>query len=183
MRKVSAIISTLTVLLISVSCAPSVPKVEYDMVASSLSSAQSQVSSLQTDLTSSQSQVKSLQADLSYTQSQVKSFQTGLSASQDQVKQLQSNLSSIQDKNKQAVLKLEIINSILLPELKGQQLTQAQELDIFLQWRDKVNSSGDPQLKAKFQTILSSVNDQQLLIGATADFFIYLLESLPSALQ
>jgi peptidoglycan hydrolase CwlO-like protein len=197
--------------LLSISCAPSVAKTEYDKALNDLSAAQSQVkslqaevssgqtqiTSLQTDLSAAQSQVKSLQAevssgqtqitslqtDLSAAQSQVKSLQADVSSGQSKIKSLQTDLSSAQDKAKQAALRMDILNSVFLPVLQGQQLTESQEFALFFEWRDKVNATTDSQLKSKFQAILDNTGNSAKLDTATMDFFAYLMESTASILK
>lgn len=155
--------------LLALSCTDNVPKTEYDKVVSNLAAAQSQIASLQTNITSIQSQITSLQTELTTDQSQIKSLQADLDASRASLKQ--------------AALRVAILNSVFLPVLKGQQQTQSQQVAMFLEWRDKITASGNPQLTSKFQAILDNVSNTQKLNTAMTDFFVYLLESLSTSLK
>jgi peptidoglycan hydrolase CwlO-like protein len=113
-----------------VSCAPSVPKAVYDKALSDISSAQTQVTSLQKDLSAAQEKIDSLQKDLSSSQEQVKTAQT-------QIDSLKKDLSLSQEKLKKSALYMDISNAIFIPAIKGQELTQSQQLALFLQGETK----------------------------------------------
>jgi hypothetical protein len=67
--------------------------------------------------------------------------------------------------------------------IKGQQLTESEQIALFLQWRDNINETGDAQLIAKFQFILDNIDNPQLLDQGMTEFFIYLMETTPNIPQ
>jgi septal ring factor EnvC (AmiA/AmiB activator) len=150
------IVSGLAILLVLpflVSCGSGISQEKYDKVNSDLTNALVQVQKLQGDIASVQAQTQKLQNDLTATQ----------------------------DKMKLTKSKIEIINAILLPALKGEldNMTQTQMLNLFLGWRDKVTAMGDATLTAKFQAIIDSNGGS----AETLAFFLYLFESLPKTLE
>jgi len=114
------------------------------------------------DYDKAQAQIQSLQADLSKKDGDLKTAQTKIT---------------------QAKAKMEIVNTLFVPALKGEQLTQAQQVDLFFKWRDKVTALGDADLSSKFQVIIDNASNSQKMSQAMKDFFLYLFESLPKGLE
>lgn len=67
-----------------------------------------------------------------------------------------------------------VINAFLLPSMTGEinQMTQSETMNLFLEWRDKVNLIGDSSLSAKFQAMIDNLGSE----ASTIAFFKYLLE-------
>ncbi len=164
------------------SCAPSVPKADYDKVASDLSTLQAQNKQVQTDLSAALALTQQLQSDLTKKDSQ---FQSDL-AKKD------GELQAANDKITQIKLRIEILNALLLPAFSGKQMTVSQQLDAFNEMREKVKATGDIQLIAKLDAVVEAVaiqtknpSDANLLAAntATRTFYNYLLETMPETLQ
>jgi len=80
----------------------------------------------------------------------------------------------------QGKVRIEILNALFIPAITGEldRMTEAEAMNYFLEWRDKVKTVGDPTLTAKFQAVMDAGSDE-----ATMDLFVYLLESIPEALE
>ena len=111
--------------------------------------------------------------DLAAVQAQIQSLQSDLSAKG-------SELKAAEEKLEQGKVRIEILNAFFIPAITGEldRMTEAEAMNYFLEWRDKVKTVGDPTLTAKFQAIMDAGSDE-----ATMDLFVYLLESIPEALE
>ena len=164
MKKAILIVMALVLILFLLpSCG--VPKKEYDKINSDLAAAQAQVQSLRNDLTAKEGELTTAQA-------QIQSLQGDLSAKE-------SELEAAKVKLEQGKAMIELLNAIFIPALKGETMTEAETMNLFLAWRDKVNAIGDPELTAKFQALIDSGGSNE----ATTGFFLYLFESLPKTLE
>jgi len=112
-------------------------------------------------------------SDLTAAQAEIQSLQSDLSAKE-------SELEAAEEKLEQGKARIEILNAIFIPAITGEldRMTEAEAMNYFLEWRDKVKAVGDPTLTAKFQAIIDTGSDE-----ATMDLFVYLLESIPEALE
>lgn len=153
-------LALILVLPLLVSCGGGISQEQYDQVNSNLATAQAQVQSLQSDLSAAQAQIKQLQDDLD--------------AARDQNQNLQ-------DKMKVAKSKIEVVNAIFLPALKGEfdNMTDVQIMNLFLGWRDQIVDIGDASLTAKFQAIIDSNGGD----AETLAFFLFLFEGLSKTLE
>jgi len=111
-----------------------------------------------------------------------------LTAAQVQIQKLQGDittkdatLKSANDKLAKAKNEINVLNTIFIPALTGElnNKTQSEMMTVFLGWRDKVNTFGDPALTAKFQAIIDSSGGE----AATMAFFQYILEDIAKTLQ
>jgi septal ring factor EnvC (AmiA/AmiB activator) len=177
-KAILPVIVLLVSLSLLTSCTPSVPKTDYDKALADLAASQVQTQSVQTELTAAKTQTQSVQAELTTAKTQNQS--------------LQSEIQSAKEKAKQAKLRMEILNAFFLPQFKGQQLTPAQQADLFFTMRDNVKATGDATLNAKFQALMDTAvvhaqtptaTSLQTVTQATADFFAYLLENMPKTLN
>ena len=111
--------------------------------------------------------------DLAAVQAQIQSLQSDLSAKG-------SELKAAEEKLEQGKVRIEILNAFFIPAITGEldRMTEAEAMNYFLEWRDKVKTVGDPTLTAKFQAVMDAGSDE-----ATLDLFVYLLESIPEALE
>ena len=111
--------------------------------------------------------------DLAAVQAQIQSLQSDLSAKG-------SELEAAEEKLEQGKVRIEILNAFFIPAITGEldRMTEAEAMNYFLEWRDKVKTVGDPTLTAKFQAVMDAGSDE-----ATMDLFVYLLESIPEALE
>jgi hypothetical protein len=144
--------------LLSVSCG--VSQSEYDKVKSELEADREQIQALQSELAVKDAELKSAQSDLSTKDAE---------------------LIAIQESMGRAKSKMEIINDLFVPAMKGDldNMTKIEVFNFFLSWRDKINTMGDPMLASKFQAIIDSNGSDE----ATASFFVYLFESIPDTLE
>jgi len=111
--------------------------------------------------------------DLAAVQAQIQSLQSDLSAKG-------SELKAAEEKLEQGKVRIEILNAFFIPAITGEldRMAEAEAMNYFLEWRDKVKTVGDPTLTAKFQAVMDAGSDE-----ATLDLFVYLLESIPEALE
>jgi septal ring factor EnvC (AmiA/AmiB activator) len=148
-------------------CTAGVSQEEYERVNSELATAQAQIESLENDLSTAQEQIETLENDY-------EEAQNDLQDSQDKVE-------ALEEKIKQAKAQAEVINGLFVPALTGELdiMTEEEAINYFLDWRDKVEASGDPTLKEMFQELIDSgFADDQMM-----DFFLYLFESIPDTLE
>ncbi|GAJ15139.1 unnamed protein product [marine sediment metagenome] len=112
-------------------------------------------------------------SDLTAAQTQIQSLQSDLSAKE-------SDLEAAKEKLEQGKARIEILNAVFLPAITGEldRMTEAESVSYFFEWRDKVTALEDPTLTAKFEVMLETFSDQAFM-----SFFIYLLESIPKALE
>jgi len=127
-----------------------------------------------------QEEFNRVSSDLAAAQTQIQSLQSDLSAKETELSVKGSELEATKGKLEQGQARIEILNAIFLPAITGEldRMTEAESVAYFLEWRDKVVAVGDPTLTAKFQAIIDTWSDE-----ATLSFFIYLLESIPEALE
>ena len=113
-------------------------------------------------------------SDLAAAETQIQSLQDELSAKE-------SDLEAAEEKLEQGKVRIEILNAIFIPAITGEldRMTESEAVNYFLGWRDKINAVGDSTLTAKFETLIDSEFSDQ----AFTSFFIYLLESIPEALE
>lgn len=160
-------IMLLLVPLILATCTAGVSQEEYDKVKSELATAQAQVEGLESDLSTAQDQIETLE-------SEYEDVQNDLRDSQDKVE-------SLEEKIKQAKAKAEVLNGLFVPALTGEldQMTEEEAMSYFLEWRDTIEATGDPEMKEKFQGLIDSgFADNEMM-----DFFLYLFESIPDTLE
>ncbi|GAI81809.1 unnamed protein product, partial [marine sediment metagenome] len=112
-------------------------------------------------------------SDLTAAQAEIQSLQSDLSAKE-------SDLEAAKGKLEQGKVRIEILNAIFIPAITGEldRMTEAEAMNYFLEWRDKVKAVEDPTLTVKFQAVIDTGSDE-----ATMDLFVYLLESIPEALE
>ena len=120
-------------------------------------------------------------SDLTAAQAQIQSLQSDLTAKNAELAAKDTELKDIKEKLGQTKKMIEVINGIFVAAMKGEldNMTQTENLNYFLSWRDKVNAIGDPVMTAKFQAIIDSEGDS----GATMAFFVYLFESVPKTFE
>jgi len=100
---------------------------------------------------------------------------------QEEYDRVSSDLAAAEEQLEQGKTRIEILNAIFIPAITGEldRMTESEAVNYFLGWRDKINAVGDPTLTAKFETLIDSEFSDQ----AFTSFFIYLLESIPEALE
>lgn len=192
MRK-AMVVGLVLVLMLLFITACGVPQEKYDKLGGDFNASQAQVQSLQGELTGAQTQIQSLQGQLTTSQAQVQSLQgqltekeTQLSTKESELAAAQTQIQSLQGENNAAKAKLEqgearveILNDIMIPALTGELagMTQSEQTNYFLKWRDKIIAVGDSTLTAKFQAIIDTGSNE-----ASLNFFLYLLGSISKAL-
>lgn len=153
----------MVVLLVLIStvtaCAPKVSQEEYDGVVAELST--------------SQDEIQSLQGELSTTKAELSIVEAELAIASDEVVITNRKLA-------QGRARLEVLNLVFIPALTGEMdyLTEAESVSLFLTWSNQVQGVGDPELTAKFDSMISSASD-----AAVLSFFVYLMESTAKELQ
>jgi len=113
-------------------------------------------------------------SDLAAAETQIQSLQDELSAKE-------SDLEATEEKLEQGKVRIEILSAIFIPAITGEldRMTESEAVSYFLGWRDKIKTVGDSTLTAKFETLIDSEFSDQVFTS----FFIYLLESIPEALE
>ena len=141
------------VLFLIPSCAAGVPQEEHDKLVSDLAAVQTQIQSLQSDLAAKETELSTKESELETTR----------------------------EKLEQGKARIEILNAVFIPAITGEldRMTEAEAVNYFFEWRDKIKDVGDPALTAKFQALIDSGFSDEALNA----FFIYLLESIPTALE
>ncbi len=102
-------------------------------------------------------------------------------AARAEVVTLQSELASLEGKMARAKALAEVVSGLFVPALTGEleQISENESMRYFLEWRDKVEASGDPLVQDKFETLIESrFPDEQM-----RDFFLYLFEVLLERLE
>jgi hypothetical protein len=192
-KRIGLALVSILLFLFLVACG--IPQDEYDKVSSNLTTAQILIRKLQSDLTVKNSalaakdaELKSVQTALSEKDTELKSTQGALVAKETELKSAQNALSDKETELKSAEFKMglaknkiEVINDIFLPAIKGDlaNLTEAEITHYFFLWQNKVNAIGDSELSTQFQTFIDKGGSQE----ATTAFLVYLLESIPKALE
>jgi outer membrane murein-binding lipoprotein Lpp len=122
----------------------------------------------------SQDKYDKVNSDLAAAQAQIQTLQTQLSAKQ-------SEFDASSAKIVKAKADIDVLNAIFIPAMSGEfnNMTEAQIMNLFIGWRDKVNAIGDTALTAKFQAIIDSNGGQQ----ETMDFFMALLQDTSKSLE
>ena len=80
-----------------------------------------------------------------------------------------------------AKAKSDIISGLFVPSITGEidDFSNSQSVAMFLDWTEKIEESGDPILKEKYQDLLNSGFDEDKL----SIFFIYIFKSMSEDLQ
>ena len=102
-------------------------------------------------------------------------------AAQAEVVALRGELASLEQKMAQAKALAEVLRGLFVPALTGEleQISEDESMSYFLEWRNKVQASGDPVAQEKFEALVESgFPDEQM-----TDFFLYLFETLPERLE
>ena len=128
-----------------------------------------------------QEEFDKVSSDLAASQTQIQSLQGELSAKETELSAKQSELEATREKLEQGKARIEILNALFIPAITGEldEMTETEAMNYFFEWRDKIKAVEDPVLTAEFQTLIDSGFSDQAL----TDFFIYLLESIPEALE
>ena len=113
----------------------------------------------------------SAQAELQSVQSELQSVSSELSAAQATIQAQEQAMAK-------AKTSAEIINTLFVPILKGEE-GPADPVQIIFEWRDQVEATGDAVMKAKFDAFIESEGGEE----ETTDFFRYLFESIPETLE
>ena len=122
----------------------------------------------------SQEKYDKMNSDLAAAQAQIQKLQGDLTAKDTELKATNEKLGKARNE-------IDVLNAIFIPAIKGElnNKTQDEMTNMFLVWRDKVNTIGDPTLTAKFQAIMDSGGGNE----ASMAFFQYLLEDIEKTLQ
>ena len=194
------IVISLSVLLLSFVTACGVPQEDYDKIAGDLDETLVKFQSLQDELTASQARIQSLESDLDSSKKQIQSLNSQLAESQNQTQSLESEMTAKEDelaeaenqiealqsekedtktRLAEAKARVEILNDIMIPSLTGEiyYMTESEQLDFFLKWRDKIIAIGDPLLTDSFQYVIDTMSDESFV-----GFFLYLMESIGDVL-
>ena len=114
----------------------------------------------------SQEKYDKVNSDLTAAQTQILKLQDDLTAKDTELKANDAKLGKAKNE-------IEVLNAIFIPAITGELNNKSQDemASIFLSWRDKVNTIGDPTLSTKFQAIIDSGGGNEV----TMEFFRYLL--------
>jgi hypothetical protein len=160
-------IALVSILLLTFLAACGIPQDKYDKVNSDLTVAQTQIQSLQSDLTAKNAELAAKDTELKVAQSALSAKETELKATREKMGLAKSMT--------------EVINGIFVPGIKGEfdNMTEGENINFFLSWRDKVNAIGDPTLTAKFKALIDGGMTDEAMLA----FFVYLFESVPKILE
>jgi outer membrane murein-binding lipoprotein Lpp len=122
----------------------------------------------------SQEKYDKVNSDLAAAQAQIQKLQGDLTAKDTELKATNGKLGKARNE-------IEVLNAIFIPALMGELNNKSPDemTSVFLSWRDKVNTIGDPTLTAKFQAIMDSGGGNE----ATMEFFRYLLVGIETTLK
>jgi septal ring factor EnvC (AmiA/AmiB activator) len=125
---------------------------------------------------------------LSDTKAELTSTKTELADTEAELASTEAELTSTEAENAdlnetlmEAKARWELIEGIFIPALTGEldEMTEAELVARFLEWRDQIMAIGDPTLEALFQEFIDSdISDE-----AAFNFFVYLFESMAEALE
>lgn len=154
------------VLFLLPSCAAGVSQEELERASSELAAAQAEIQSLQSELSAKES-------ELAAAQTEIQSLQSESSAKESEVE-------AIKDKLEQGKARVEILNVIFIPAVKGEldKMTEAEIMNLFFECRDKIKDIDDPTLSTKFEAMIGASGAE-----AMNSFFLYLVESTADALK
>jgi len=206
-RIVWLVVSCLIVLLLLSGCG--VAKEEHDAVVAESEAAQARVASLQSELNKAQSQIEVLenalattestlattqddldetknvlatsQSDLAETENTLATAQSNLAETNNNLIEADSTIEVLQQNMAQAKILVEIVNMLFVPALTGElfELSESEAWDVLMEWRDSVKASGDPVALEKFEAMMDSSDDDELVI----DFLVYILTAIPKKLE
>ena len=181
-KTILLVIMSASILVLLASCSSGVSQAQYKKATDDLSTAQAQIQSLRTELSTAQTITQSLQTQFSAAQTLTQSFQTQLSTAQSQTRSVQSDLQSAKGKISQAKIIADLLDSLVQAYGFEDTLTAAQLADIYVQTEKAVKAIGDPQLSAKLDSMVNSINTSQK-DKATQDFILYLFTFQSKILQ
>ena len=148
---------------------------EYAKVSADLVAAQTEISGLQSELSAKEGEFQTMLSQLSDKESQLRTVQSQLSDKESELQSVQSQLEATMEKLEQGKAKMEVINGIWLPIMKGE---SPGGIDYFFEWRDQIIAVGDPVLTENFNEMLDTRSDEDL-----AKFFVHLFESMAESLE
>lgn len=154
------IVGAVLLLLGVVGCGATVPQEEYDLLAAEMATVQGDLTSCQEQVAGHEDEVSRLEAEAADAQSQV-------AAAEQELETLQAKIGT-------AAMSAEIMNVFLQAGFGGEEISEEEGLQIFLELSQKVEASGDTVLQEKFQELLMSFGDQEKAL----DLVEYLLESM-----
>ena len=108
-------------------------------------------------------------------------LQDELDRANEKIDELQNEIDILTDKITSVKAKSDIISGLFVPTITGEieDFSSSQSVAMLLEWTEKIEESGDPVLKEKYQDLLNSgFDDDKLSI-----FFIYLFKSMSEDLQ
>jgi outer membrane murein-binding lipoprotein Lpp len=122
----------------------------------------------------SQEKYDKVNSDLTAAQAQIQKLQGDLMAKDTEFKATSEKLAKAKNE-------IEVLNAIFIPAMTGELNNKPQDemASLFLGWRDKINTIGDPALTTKFQAIMEGGAGNE----ATNEFFQYLLLDIEKTLK
>ncbi len=120
-------------------------------------------------------------AELADTKAELVSTEAELTSTEAELTSTEAELTEINETLEEAKARMAIIESIFVPAFTGEldELTEAEAMAFFLEWRDQIMAIGDPVLEAKFEACI----DSYFFGTACFNFFVYLFESMAEALE
>ena len=106
------------------------------------------------------------------------SAQAELQSAKDELSAAQSTIQAQRQAITKAKTEAEMLNALFVPIFKGEE-GEIDYLDLLFEWWDKIEATGDPVLKLKFEAVMDSEGGDE----ETTDFFIYLFEDIPKTLE
>ena len=119
-------------------------------------------------------------AQLASTEAELVSAETELVSTEAELVSTEAELTDTNETLEDARARMEILAGIFLPVITGEldQMTEAEIINWFVEWRDQILAIGDPILEAKFQAAVDSLHEADLM-----SFFVYLFDSMAEVLD
>ena len=119
-------------------------------------------------------------AELASTEAELANTETELASTKAELASTEAENADLNETLMEAKARMEIIEGIFIPLMTGEldELTEAEAMNVFLEWQDQVMAMGDPVLEARFQALIDYGSD-----AAFESFFVYLFESMAEALE
>ena len=119
-------------------------------------------------------------AELADTKAELVSTEAELTSTKAELTSTEAENAALNETLEEAKARMEIIEGIFVPAFTGEldEMTEAEAMAWFLEWRDQIMAIGDPVLTAKFEFLMDTFSD-----AALESFFVYLFESTAEALE
>jgi len=131
-------------------------------------------------LSDTKAEMADTEAELASTEAELASTEAELTSTEAELTSTEAENADLNETLMEAKARMEIIEGIFVAAFTGEldEMTEAEALAWFLEWRDQIKAIGDPALTAKFEFFMDTFSD-----AALESFFVYLFESMAEALE